>query len=221
MRKVQKFDLASNHPVTKSDKIIGNISYEANSSLVIDNTSFQKYTCTFFETFKDSIIVDGTPYTEYQKSSTFSIYYSKNKKLLLAETSTNIAKTFLNALETNYGSDVVLSLIDFDFNKIRGNESNVKGLYFNVDGDAEIDSKAFFGNEIDGNSEAQDALDSENATYLMIALDIANFERTIGFSKKSAIVLYNKPKEQENSVNPHLELVYQVYLFVENSAHSR
>ena len=221
IRKTSLFDFEGDNPIAVKQNPVGAISKDNGSTLIINSTSYQKYTCTFFQTIKESILVDGTPHESYQKSTTFPLYYSKTKQLIFVETSTNIAKVFLSALEKSYEDKVNFVNIYFAFNKIISLNSNVKGLYFSVDGDDEVDSKAFFGNEVHRNTEAKDALDTENATYLMISLDISGTERTIGFSQKGAIILYNRVHADEQNVNPYLELVTTVYNTVASSVNSR
>lgn len=207
LRTVNTFNLNGNHPIVIGSVNYGNISKVTNASKVINGKSFELYQCSFLETLVEDIIVDGEVIEEYQKSKSFFLYYCEKSSLILVETSTNIAKSFLKKLSDAYKDRVNLSLVRFNFNKIKINSPGIKGVYFNVEDDADVDSKAFFGNDVDNNNEASTAIEDENATYLIISKDIAGVNRTIGFSQKSAIVLYNKVNEE----NGYLQLIVDTY----------
>lgn len=207
LRRVTNFNLNADHPIVIGAVNYGNISKVPNSSKIINRKSFELYQCSFLETLVEDIIVDGEVIEEYQKSKSFFLYYCQASNLILVETSTNIAKSFLKKLSDAYNDRVDLSLVRFDFNSIKTNSPGVKGVYFNVEDDADVDSKAFFGSDVDNNNEANSAIAEENATYLIVSKDIAGTNRTIGFSQKSAIVLYNKVNEE----NGYLQLVVDTY----------
>lgn len=207
LRKVNNFSLNANHPIDVGTMNYGNISKVPHSSKIINRKAFQVYQCSFLETLVEDIIVAGVIVEEYQKSKSFYLYYCQEESLMLVETSTNIAKSFLKRLSDAYPDSVNLSLVRFNFNSIKTNAPGVKGVYFNVEDDADVDSKAFFGNDVDNNNEASTAIAEENATYLIISKDIAGINRTIGFSQKSAIVLYNRV----DGDNGYLQLVVDTY----------
>lgn len=207
LRQATQFNLTDNHPIVVDGNNYGSISKIPNSSRIINRKTMQPFQCTYLETLTEDIIVDGNLYPEYQKSKSFFLYYCESENLLFVETSTSIAKNFLKRLGESHPTRVQLQLFKFDFNTIRINSPSVKGLYFNVEDDIDVDSKAFFGNDVDNNNEANTAISEENATYLMISKDIASVNRTIGFSQKSAIVIYNKV----NPDNEYLQLITDIY----------
>lgn len=89
-------------------------------------------------------------------------------------------------------------------------EKHAKGLYFAVDEDT-ITSKHFFGTGVETDDEAADAIDNEKATYLIANIDVLGKSRTIGFSKKGALVLYSKPSDIDKE-RPYLELAIETLL---------
>lgn len=217
LRKVVNFNLNADHPIVIDSINYGNIAKVPNASKIINGKSFELYQCSFLETLVEDIIVDGEVIEEYQKSKSFFLYYCQQENLILIETSTNIAKSFLKKLSDAYKDRVELKLFKFNFNSIKTNAPGVKGVYFNVEDDADVDSKAFFGNDVDNNNEASTAIADENATYLIISKDIAGTNRTIGFSQKSAIVLYNKV----NGESGYLQLVIDTYDSITSSISAR
>lgn len=149
-------------------------------------------------------------FEEYKKSVQFKAYYAADKNLLFIEVPTSIAKNFLKLLSEQHEEKVTISHYDIDFSKVSIFQNTAKGIYFTVD-DEEVDNKIFFGTGVDQNLEASQAIDSQQATYLIAQIDLIGKERTIGFSKKGALVVYNTPNDL-SAENPYIELAYSAVL---------
>ncbi len=211
IRKVEKFNVDDSLPLLKDDTTIGNIA-PTERSFVIERTTFTEFHCTYYVDFNDTIIVevDGNLNTvdNYKKSSSFSLYFSDQKNLLFVDAPTAISANFLNNLEQKYPDKIKTNIFAFDFQKISEHQNNSKAIYFAVD-DAVIDSKTFYGNGVHQDIEAIDAIDNQNATYIMAEIDLQGQSRTVGFSKKGATVIYSKPIDLEHLERPYLLLSYE------------
>ncbi|GIQ94183.1 hypothetical protein [Lactiplantibacillus plantarum] len=188
-------------------------------TLVINHETLQEYTCTYNVTINEDILVKQlttgqyVPADEYKKSNTFPLFYNKTNNIIFILAPTTIVKGFVETLTDNYGTKVGnLSRFEFDFGKISKFETNAKGLYFNVD-DTSVDTKHFFGAGVQNDDEANEAIDNKTATYLMAQLDVAGKARTIGFSRKGALVIYSKPDVNEHE-KPYLQLAMDTLLVI-------
>lgn len=189
-------------------------------TLAIAGDILQSYTCTYNVLISEDILAkDMTsgnfiPTEEYKKSNTFSAYYDQTKKILYLLTPSTISKGFIKSLTDAYLNKIGnLTKHDFDFAKIASFEDGARGIYFNVDDDTDVDSKHFFGSGVQDNAEVIEALDKNNATYLMAKLDVNNKQRTIGFSKKGTLVIYSKPDTGEEEKD-YLELALNTLLAI-------
>lgn len=211
IREVEKFEVDDNLPLLKDDTTIGTIA-PTERSFVIEKTTFQEFHCTYHVDFKDTIIVeiDGNLNTvdTYKKTSSFSLYFSAKEKILFVDAPTAISANFLNNLQQKYPDKIKTNVFAFDFSKISEHQNNSKAIYFSVD-DSIIDSKTFYGNGVHQDIEAIDAIDNQNATYIMAEIDLQGKSRTVGFSKKGATVIYSKPVDLENLEHPYLLLSYE------------
>lgn len=210
IRKTSKFNVTQPLSITKGDKNFGSIapSLDSSDEKTINGTVFKQFTGTLFNRVEENIDVeiDDTirHLSEYQKTESFLLFYSEKKKLLLIFTGTKQAKTFVDQLQKNYPDDISLNPIDFKFPDISTDSVNNKALFFNVDDD-HLDSMAAFGDEVDQNSSVSTAIDEKRATYLMAQMDIGTKSYTLGFSKKSALVIYQK-LDSKGTDNPYLQL---------------
>ncbi|WP_279619604.1 hypothetical protein [Pediococcus pentosaceus] len=178
---------------------------------VISSTTFHIFDCTYFRVINERIILDdGTVHEHYKKADTFRLYYSDKSNIFFVPGATGTVKAFLKDLSTQYPDRFDFKNYHFEFNKIRTAHALIKGVWFKVNDDL-VDSKAFFGDEVDRDAEANDALDSEKGTYLISQMDVAGTERTIGFSQKSAIVVYNTIRATEETPLPYLQTVFDVF----------
>lgn len=218
LRVCTKFNLNPDEdtlPVSHKGESTGTI-INADDTRTISNSIFHVFDCTFYKNFDEKIILDdGTVEDHFKKATNFRLYYSDKKQILLVPGPTNTTKTFLKDLADSYPERFDYKKFHFDFTQISQSNSLVKGIWFKVD-DELIDSKAFFGDEVDQDDEASAALNSENGTYLITQLDIAGVERTIGFSQKSAIVVYNTIAPTDAMPLPYLQTIFDVYLTITN-----
>ncbi|KAF0339740.1 hypothetical protein [Pediococcus acidilactici] len=213
LRKYTKFNIREDDgslTIQHKGTDVGNISNPGDSR-IISGTAFKIFDCNFYRTFEEQIILnDGSVVDSYKKSENFRLYLSESEHILFVPGATSTIRAFLKDLQTSYPDKIELSLVNFNFNAIRSNESITKGVWFKVQDDI-VDSKAFFGDEVDQNDEANNALNNEDATYIISQFDIAGVERTIGFSKKGAIVSYNYIAATPETPLPYLQLSFDVY----------
>lgn len=210
IRKTELFNIDDTLPLLKNSENIGNIA-PTGKTFAMEGVIFESYQCSYYINYNDTIIVEinGNVDTveSYKKSSSFMLYYVRQSNMLFIDAPTGIAKNFMNALEKQFPNKVKTSVYNFDFKSIGQHQSNTKAIYFSVDDDV-IDSKTFHGNGVHEDMEAIDAIDNSNATYLMVEIDLRLKSRTIGFSKKGAIVIYSKPLDLSEFTNPELQLAY-------------
>lgn len=206
--KCSKFDITDSVALLQDNEDAGNIAPNGDS-IIISKKSFLPFTCTYNVKVKQDILVlinsAYTPVPFYKESNSFPAFYSNKENLLFVFAPSPVAKGFTDALVSTYNDKVKLdNTLKFDFNTIKTFEESAKGLYFAVD-EATINSKHFFGTGVEKDDEAAEAIDEQRATYLMAKIDILGKSRTIGFSKKGAMVLYSKPSDIKNE-HPYLEL---------------
>lgn len=219
IRTCTNFSITENLPLIKSGQPVGSIS-PTGRSFDLGGRIYNIYTCNYYVTINDTIMVEDrieggfTTVEHYKKSTSFEAYYSAHDQLLFVEAPTAIAKTFLTLLQNKYPEKVNTVVYDFDFVKIGEYRNTTKAIYFAVNDDS-IDNKVFWGNGVDQDTEAIEAIDNSQATYLMVEMDIMLRARTIGFSKKGAIVIYNVPSDL-NLENPYLQLAYNAIQLVSN-----
>ena len=215
VRETVSFNIDDDLPLLRNGEPIGNIS-PTNRTYNMEGITFKIYQCSYFINYNDTIIVeiDGNIDTveNYKKSSSFMLYYVPQKNLIFVDTPTAIAKNFLTALERQYPNKVKTNVYPFDFKTIGQFQNNTKAIYFSVDDDV-IDSKTFHGNGVHHDLEATDAIDNANATYILVEIDLRSKSRTIGFSKKGAVVIYSQPVDLQDLDNPHLQLAYDAVQF--------
>ncbi|CZR03694.1 hypothetical protein [Trichococcus collinsii] len=217
VRTCVNFSITENLPLIKAGQPVGNIA-PTGRSFDLGGRIYNVYTCNYYVTINDTIMIEDrieggfTTVEHYKKSTSFEAYYSANDQLLFVEAPTAIAKTFLSLLQSQYREKVNTIVYDFDFGKIGEYKNNAKAIFFAVNDDS-IDNKVFWGNGVDQDTEAIAAIDNSQATYLLVEMDIIQRARTIGFSKKGAVVIYNVPNDL-NLENPYLQLAYNAIQLV-------
>lgn len=212
VRKFEKFDITDNLPLLKKGEPVGSIA-PSEQTYTMEGKLFQIFNCSYFISINETIMVrpneeDGLITVDnYKKSQNFNLYLLADQNILFVDIPTGVAKNFLSVLTNQYPEKVKTNVYNFDFPTIGQLQNNAKAIYFSVDDDA-IDNKIFFGNGVDQDDEAVQAIDREDATYLMVEIDLRQRARTIGFSKKGAVILYNTPNDLNNLENPYLQLAY-------------
>ncbi|MBC6348778.1 hypothetical protein [Lactobacillus melliventris] len=211
--KVNKLDIDDSVSLIKDKKPVGTISPSENT-LTISKNTFKEYSCTYNFIVKEDILVsvndDFIPVSEYQHTNSFKAFYCKEKNLFFVFAPSSICRGFIKSLKSTYSEEVDISNpIKFPFDKIKTYEKSARGLYFNVDDDT-VTSKHFFGTGVEQNDEAVEAIDKNRATYLMAKIDVSGISRTIGFSKKGALVMYSKPMDKLDKDYPYLELAVEI-----------
>lgn len=216
IRNCTNFDFEEGHDIHIQDKHgnnSGNL-IKTGDTVIISNNAFSVFDCSYFKNIDDHIILeDGTTVEHYKKSTNFKLYYSSHAHLIFAAGSTNTTKKFLNDLVISVPDQVALAKFNFDFDSIRQSTALVKGVWFKVQ-DENVDSKAFFGDDVDQNDEVNIAIGNEDGTYLIVQMDVGAQERTIGFSKKSTIVIYNTIAPTPESPYPYLQIAFDIYSII-------
>lgn len=210
VRSYDKFEINRSLPLVEQGQTVGNIS-PTSKTYNMDRTTFKIYDCSYFVSFNETIVVDieGELSTvdQYQKSTSFQLYEIPSENLIIIDATTAVAKRFINQVEKQYGDLVKTNIFNFDFSTIGEHQQNTKAIYFAVEDDV-VDNKIFFGNGVEQDQEAVRAIDDSTATYLMVEVDLRNKARTIGFSKKGAIVIYSTPNDLSELENAYLQLAY-------------
>lgn len=216
LRKVDKFEIQKMIEITRTENsttVIGNIVPTTNIQ-VIDNVKFKIYDCKFYKDKNSDIIVDGTPYSKFQEVNPFKLYHSKEKKLLIADVGLEICSSFFKYLEKSNPSIVSYSTINFDFIKIVQNKALVDQIWFGTS-DVHAKTKGFNGTMVNKNKEAMKAIRDGKATYIKVQIDVAsnnkNLKRTVGFSKKSGIVILKKNDSTIDTLDKELQLLMDTY----------
>lgn len=205
------FNVDETISVMQDENIIGTITPKGDE-LTINRLGFQPYNCTYSITVEEAILArDATtgtyiPAEEYKKSTEFPAFYQPSNHLLFVLIPNPIAKEFTKALTSSYPNRFAGFVpMEFDFHEVSIFQNRAKGIYFNVD-DTTVDSKHFFGTDVNQDNEVTEAINHEQATYLIAQLDVAGSERTIGFGRKGNIVLYSKPNYHPNPETPYMQL---------------
>lgn len=210
LRKVKTFNITGTLSITdtRGDQIFGSIALQP-GSYIVNGKSFVKYIGILNNYYDDAIDVEIEGVLrhvdKYQKTESFDIFYSREAEIILVFAGTRQAKSFLDQLTNNYPDDVELDNYDFTFPDITTDAVNNKALFFNVTDDEHVDSMAAFGDDVDQNVDVSSAIDERRATYLMAQMDIGSTSYTLGFSKKSAIVIY-QTMTVTTSENAYLQL---------------
>ncbi len=217
IRKCTKFNInkitefnrgpTSNNPVGKITP--------TNEIVTLNNQKYKKFNCEQYKNKNNEIIVDGTPHLEYKEVTRFETYYCKDNNLLILNTAIGDAATFLKYLKQAQEQEIDLNKIDFQFNTITKQAGVLMDqIWFNTS-DKHAKTKAFNGIEVNKNKEAQQAINNQKATYIKVQMDVAsnnnNFKRTIGFSKKSGIVIVQKNDADIDSHEKELQLLLDTF----------
>lgn len=184
-------------------------------TLNIERSSFAVYNCTFSKDVSEDITVfideldDYKEITTYKKAFDFNIYYSSKDHLLFSDANTPVTKAFLKALRETDGVDITFSTPHFDFDKISNQFQQTKGIRFSTT-DQGVSAKAMSGSSVDSNQEAVDALQNDDATQIIGALDIGNHGYTIMLTQSGTIVCFSKLFEYNKLEHPMLSFSLDV-----------
>lgn len=161
-------------------------------SLVIEGKIFKCYKGTYLETIKETIYIGAHEYDTYKKKSEFNIYIQESiniAKKILIEITTDIGVKYLKNLAKAFPNKISYTTISFDFRKIV-TISDVGSLWFKDD-DQNVNSKGYFGSDIELNTDVDNAITNDTATYVSVNMDVGGISRALGFSKKGAVVVRN------------------------------
>lgn len=197
-----------------SKHLAGKIS-PTSKTITLNNQIYKVFDCEQYKNKNNEIIVDGTPHSEYKEVTRFETYYCKDKNILILNTAIGDARTFLKYLEIDQEQNINLSKINFQFNTITKQPGVLMDqIWFNTP-DKHAKTKSFNGVEVNKNREAQDAINNQKATYIKVQMDVASNNkttaRTVGFSKKSGIVLVQKNDANIDSSEKELQLLLDTF----------
>lgn len=199
---------------TTSNILAGKIS-PTSKTVTLNNQSYEIFDCEQYKNKNNEIIVDGTPHSEYKEVTRFKAYYCKAKNLLILNTAIGDAKIFLKYLKIDQEQNVTFNNINFHFNTITKQVGVLMDqIWFNTS-DRHAKTKSFNGVEVNKNREAQKAINDKKATYIKVQMDVASNKkttaRTVGFSKKSGIVLVQKNDSNIDSTEKELQLLLDTF----------
>ncbi|WP_341636568.1 hypothetical protein [Staphylococcus casei] len=208
-----RFTIEFNRGAT-SKYLAGKIS-PTSKTITLNNQIYKVFDCEQYKNKNNEIIVDGTPHSEYKEVIRFETYYCKDKNLLILNTAIGDARTFLKYLEIDQEQNINLSKINFQFNIITKQPGVLMDqIWFNTP-DKHAKTKSFNGVEVNKNREAKEAINNQKATYIKVQMDVASNNkttaRTVGFSKKSGIVLVQKNDANIDSSEKELQLLLDTF----------
>ncbi|EGP5215536.1 hypothetical protein CUM63_13045 [Enterococcus faecium] len=209
IKKATKFEIELPLSISNEMNEIGTISPDNPKTITVESRVLKVYNATFIETINESIFIlndddELQAYNEYKKSEAFKIYYDATDKVLYSTAPSSISKNFLKALEGMQPDKIQIHPFNFDFQKIQTKLNSTRGISF-ITEDEGVQKKRFTGNNVDANQEAGDALNDETATFLIGKMDVLNKERTVGFTKAGALLMYSSLKDITNE-NPFLNV---------------
>lgn len=209
IKKVQKFNINSQLSISDNQNDIGTISPDSPRTLIVESRRFNVYNATFTETINESIFIlndseELQAINEYKKSETFKIYYDTSENILYSTAPSSISRNFLGALQKMKPEEVNIQNFDFDFQKIQTKLNSTRGIAFTTE-DEGVQKKRFSGDNVDSNQEAGEALIDDTTTFLIGKMDVLGKERTIGFTKAGALLMYSSLKDINNE-NPFLNV---------------
>ncbi|MCK1255389.1 hypothetical protein MX101_04810 [Streptococcus uberis] len=191
----ERFDVVNTLGITMNGETVGSISVDTiNPTLIFESKVVNVFSASLFLPVKENILVEiqgvEMPLDQYKTTHNFKIYYSAGSNKLIVDAPSPIAKKFIQAFRQAYSDKATINNCSFDFEKITRFTNGTKALYFDVN-DTVVDSKGFFGDDIHTSPEADQAIKTNSATYLVAELDLLSKSRTIGFSQKGTLVFYS------------------------------
>ncbi len=210
LRNVIGFDTkTSGEILDDNDKIV--LEIKSNNSIVHEQTVFLKYTCTLKKNITERAIFtyqrQEIEVPNYVIPNKFEMYYHSQSGLMFTIANTAISNEFFKVIENNLKCTV--SKIDFNFKKIIQRSYTAKGVWYTVDGNS-VKTRGAFGPYVDRDTESLNAIQNDKGTYLTIEFNHTSGPKTVGLSKKSAIVIYNKFDNSEEEITLML-LVYNTF----------
>ena len=207
LKRVNKFDITQSLSISDDNNEIGTIVPDSPKTLTVESRIFRVFNATFMETINESIFVlndddELQAINEYKRSEAFKIFYDQTDKILYSTAPSAISRSFFRALQHTEPKKVELLSFDFDFKKIQTKLNSTRGIAFTTE-DEGVQKKRFTGDNVDANQEAGEALTDDTATFLIGKMDVLQKERTIGFTKAGALLMYSSLNDIENE-NPFL-----------------
>lgn len=186
------------------------------NSISFNNSIFSVYNCSFNHNFEDEIIVtlpNGDDYevTSYKKIKSFKAYYNNSSNLFFIEAPNKVANAFITKLHTDLG--ITINNFTFNFLEIIQRRNTTKLFNFKVE-DVNIDNKTFSGTDVENNNEVFTALRENRGTYMLVSMDVANIQRSIGFSQRGVIVIQNKLTVSPTVPYPYFQCAYDILLAI-------
>ncbi|KRM62067.1 hypothetical protein FC26_GL000796 [Paucilactobacillus vaccinostercus DSM 20634] len=215
IRKINEFSIPEGKTEVKKAKVpLGSIIKSANT-LNISGLTFDVFDCTYSKDISDDITVfireleDYKELDTYKKQFSFKMYYSESKKLLFSSSTTPITKAFLKALSNTDGVDLGFDSIHFDLDDISNMFGQTKGVRFSST-DQGVNSKSLSGYQVDINPEALTALENDDATQIIGAMDIGQQSYTIMLTQSGTIMSFSKLIGYEKFEIPMLSFAIDV-----------
>lgn len=207
LKRVQKFDISQPISLSDDNNVLGTIAPDSPKTLTVESRIIKVFNATFMETINESIFVlnddaELQAINEYKRSEVFKVFYDTTDKVLYSTAPSAISRNFFKTLEETEPSKVKLSNFIFDFKTIQTKLNSTRGIAFTTEEEG-VQKKRFTGDNVEANQEAGEALTDDTATFLIGKMDILQKERTIGFTKAGALLMYSSLNDIDNE-NPFL-----------------
>lgn len=209
------FHFPTNQEIIINDILFGKIAPVIErgtiKTLTIEGRVFRCYEGVYLEIIEERIYIGSDEYDSYRKESRFNIYIHEQHnqpRKILVETNTKVGVKYLKKLAKAFPQNISYSTISFNFRTIV-TISDVGNLWFRDD-DQNVNSKGYYGTDIELNPDVDNAITNDTATYVSVDMDVANVTRALGFSKKGAVVLRNNIPGNEDGTQ-YLVVLCQIF----------
>ncbi|PCQ20270.1 hypothetical protein CP995_08450 [Klebsiella pneumoniae] len=193
LRIVNNFDTTKQSINFKNEREESILEINKQNSISFESKIYYKYKCKIKNKINQEIIVDieskEVTKSHYIIPNEFEMYYCSNNCLMFTLINTELSKEFYKIIEEKM--ELKVDKINFDFVKIIERNYIAKGVWYEVSSNT-IKTKGAFGPSVNRDEESLNAIKKQKAKYLTIEYSHSTGTKTVGISKKSAIVLYNK-----------------------------
>lgn len=195
LKNATKFTINQAVSISDDQNEIGTIAPDTPRTLTVESRIFEVFNATFMETIQESIFVlnddaELQAVNEYKRSESFKVFYDTADHILYSTAPSLISRNFFKALQKTIPQDVEISNFDFDFQKIQRRLNSTRGIAFTTEEEG-VQKKRFTGDNVEANQEAGEALLDDTTTFLIGKMDVLRRERTIGFTKSGALLMYS------------------------------
>lgn len=208
LRIVNNFDITKQSINIKNENGESILEIKKQNSISLENKIYYKFKCKIKNKINQEIIVDieskEVTKQHYVIPNEFEMYYCSNNCLMFTLINTELSNEFYKIIKDKM--KLTVTKINFDFVKIIERNYVAKGVWYEVSSNT-IKTKGAFGPSVNRDNESLNAIKNQKAKYLTIEYNHSTGTKTVGISKKSAIVLYNKFDDNAKEI----ELMLHIY----------